>query len=62
MIKTQAVQHDHSWIEHRVSKPWDCKPSKLNISNSTRCLETDFCILTSRDNCALVGYCAKISG
>ena len=31
MIKTQAVQRDHSWSEQRVSKPWVSKPAKRDI-------------------------------
>jgi hypothetical protein len=62
MIKTQAVQHDHSWSERRVSNVWVCIPSKQEISNIARCSETEFYIVTSHENYALLGYYAAING
>ena len=45
-ISGSLYKHNHWWSKHRAPKPWTYAPIKQQISNTARCLETAFYILT----------------
>jgi len=61
MIKKRAVLHDILGVNIGYQN-LGLHSIKQEISNTTRCLETGFYLLTSREICVLLGYYAAISG